>query len=736
MMNHSPRCPLPLLLLTLVALVASACSGAAEYTCPDPVGQIIRDDCAVYKTKYESIKVELGASLGPFGAKTTLGQQSLRDISELLQVFGHRTHALCKDFNACRVPPMEYRQRREATDRTFTSIAAIQGQLSEANLDAASRAKLVQALMEALRGTRSTGATTPTPTSTPAPRRGKTTSYRRGGKHYTSWLPWFGTKLLPPQPAPPPRGFPTLVWTDVGVSAGLRKTGTSSYTSDGYSPSVQVALRGGKPQPDDTITAVWDGGKRTEEPLSRSSKNGLAVQRLRSGRKEVQLKGSSFSVEVRYRRGADGKTASLGKRRFPVVSRAERGRYGSDRIQMTYGIDHDPAARQGQLIFRPVGRYLPPAYEQPHLYVILKFRKYRKPTARCWVDGKGIGTAITPGRGSGQEATFQDRPRYRSVSPGSSVGVKEPFVEWWHYDFPLPFYLPHRGDASAPSGLARWPRAGKWRCVVMVDGEPARELTFTVRSDGRPEPHPDQRATARAEWLLRTKVIDSPTEEPLGRFAHTGKALPPPRNAMPKLSSGRPALRLALQLAKRKGKLSPAQIRAVMRPLRPELRRCVALSGEAGTLKFSAHVYHNGKAGINMRGADIWLRSCISKALKGVRFPKADGYTYFDVTLRTSGRVPRVRRGPLSAFNVEGGHSAAQILEGISKALGKLRACARKNHDSYRIKISVGTDGRVDIQNWARNYHPAVRGCLSKELKQIRLPGAERYTTLFVELRL
>jgi len=729
-MKHSLRWP-----LVYVALAISACVGAAEYTCPDPVGQIIRDDCAVYKTKYESLKVELGVSFGPMGVKTSLGQQKLRDISELLQVFGHRTHALCKDFNACRVPPMEYRQRREAADRTFTSIAAIQGQLSQSGLDAQSRAKLVQALMEALRGGQAT-----TPTPTPAPRRSRstsrTTSYRRGGAYYTSWLPWFGTKLLPPQPAPQPRGFPTLIWTDVDLSTGLRQSGRRSNAPDGYVPDVQVALRGGRPQPDDTLTAVWHGGKRTEEPLSRSSKNGLAVQRIRAPRREVHLEGSSFTVEVIYRRGADGKTASLGKRSFPVVSRAERSRYGSDRIQMTHGIDHDPVARQGRLLFRPVGRFLPPAYERPHLFVVLKFRKYRKPTARCWVDGKRIGTAITAGRGSGQEATFQDRPRSRSVSPGRSEGVKEPFVEWWHYDFPLPFYLPHRGDASAPSGLARWPKVGRWRCVVSVDGEPARELTFTVRGDGRLEPHPAQRAFARAAWLVRTKVIDNPVEEPLGRFAHTGKALPPPRGSAPALAGGGPAMRVAMQLAKRKGKLSPAQIRAVMQPLRPELQRCVALSGEDGTFKFSAHVYHGGKAGMNMRDAVFWLRSCISRALKKARFPKADGYTYFDVTLRTRGRVPRVRRGPMAAYNVEGGHSGAQILEGLSRSLAKLRACARKNHDRYRIKISVGTDGRVNVQDWARSYHPAVRGCLRSELKKVRLPGAERYTTLFLELRL
>ena len=40
----------------ILPLLLAACSN--EYVCPDPIGRIIRDDCEVYKTKYESLKVE------------------------------------------------------------------------------------------------------------------------------------------------------------------------------------------------------------------------------------------------------------------------------------------------------------------------------------------------------------------------------------------------------------------------------------------------------------------------------------------------------------------------------------------------------------------------------------------------------------------------------------------------------------------------------------------------------
>ena len=185
-------------------LAPLACASSTEYTCPDPVGQIIRDDCEAYKTKYETLKVELGASLGPLGATIAAGEQSLRDPSELLQVLALRTFTLCRDFNACRVMPLEYRQRREQTDCIFTAVTAIQSQLKE-SLDAASKARLVKELTRVLAGETCGGPTAPK--SSGAPARPKP---RRRVRVYSPSTPWFGARLLPPQPAEP-KGLPRLV---------------------------------------------------------------------------------------------------------------------------------------------------------------------------------------------------------------------------------------------------------------------------------------------------------------------------------------------------------------------------------------------------------------------------------------------------------------------------------------------------------------------------------------------
>ena len=128
-------------------LLLPSCSD--RYTCPDPMGPIVRDDCSVYANQYESLAVSVRASVGPIEVGAAVGKQSIRDPSELIQLLKQQTLALCKDFNTCRVPPMDYRRRREEADRKYTAILAIQQQL-EHETDAESKRKLVAALIDVL----------------------------------------------------------------------------------------------------------------------------------------------------------------------------------------------------------------------------------------------------------------------------------------------------------------------------------------------------------------------------------------------------------------------------------------------------------------------------------------------------------------------------------------------------------------------------------------------------------
>lgn len=139
-----PRTSLALL---VVLLALPSCSD--RYTCPDPIGPIVRDECSVYANQYESLAVSLRASVGPIEVGAAVGKQSVRDPSELIQLLKQQTLALCKDFNTCRVRPFDYRKRREEADRKYTAILAIQQQLEQES-DADSKRRLVGALINVL----------------------------------------------------------------------------------------------------------------------------------------------------------------------------------------------------------------------------------------------------------------------------------------------------------------------------------------------------------------------------------------------------------------------------------------------------------------------------------------------------------------------------------------------------------------------------------------------------------
>jgi len=317
--------------------------------------------------------------------------------------------------------------------------------------------------------------------------------------YYVSSSPWYGTRLLPPQPG---GSGPALAAADYSLRHVFRHK--SPYGTIGYRPTARLALRGTFSS-DDMITVDW-GGETSDCTIGRG-RNNLAAATCKAP-ETLTLTGASFTIKVSLRRGADGRTVPLGTRRVPVLARrVEDTKNDSHR----YGINHDPEADRGLLVFRPVGRSLPPDAERPHLHVVLRARgSISNETARCWVDGKPVTRAVE-GR-QGHVGQFQDRPRRRRVKPGHSVGVKDPFIHWRNVDFALPFVVKRDGAPRLEKGEKLWPLPGRWRCVVTVDGEPVRELRFTVRSDGRLEPHPRQTERPRAAWLLQTRVLKNPVE--------------------------------------------------------------------------------------------------------------------------------------------------------------------------------------------------------------------------------
>ncbi|NOZ86540.1 MAG: hypothetical protein GXP49_09755 [Deltaproteobacteria bacterium] len=143
------------LVLAAAALCFSAflgCPAYEKFRCPDPIGEIVRQDCDQYRVRYESLKAKFSISFKGMSLSGEMGKDKLRDPSELLQLLMQQTLALCHDFNSCRVRSDEFTQRREEMDRTFTAVYAILDQLDKGGLPDRDKSVLVMKLVEILGG--------------------------------------------------------------------------------------------------------------------------------------------------------------------------------------------------------------------------------------------------------------------------------------------------------------------------------------------------------------------------------------------------------------------------------------------------------------------------------------------------------------------------------------------------------------------------------------------------------
>lgn len=481
-------------LCTALMLALAACGAPPERTCPAPIGRIVIEDCDVYQRRFEALRVDVDLLLGSAAARVNVARRSLRTRAkpaEALDVLSHQLHAMCRDHNNCRLHDQAGRDRRAELDATVTAITILRDRI-RGEADPAARDALVEELGRVL--LRAAG-------SAPEARRGD----------YRSWLPWFGAALLPPMPDPPV-GAPVLAGVDFDTQARF----ADGQGIVGYGPRARVDLwwPKGTYAIDDALVMDWGNGHTTDCPLHGSG-NGADHRSIGCHAPEEMVSNAPIiEVAVRYRTGIDGIEHPIGTARAPIVSHV----VDDDGRAPSVDVDHDPIARVAKLVWRPHDGALPSQVDQPSLWVVLKLRKYERPTARCRIGGEDAFGVLEPSRSSGQEGTHQDRPRYRRTGPGSSVSVSDPFVEWWRYDFPLPLGVPRGEDADPddlPDGIKPWPRVGRWQCTVTLDGEPVRRIEFNVKKDGRLDPHPEQTRAARAEWLLDTEVVPSSVEEPL-----------------------------------------------------------------------------------------------------------------------------------------------------------------------------------------------------------------------------
>ncbi len=442
----------------LFASVWTACATYSTYTCPDPIGEIVRQDCDDYKVRYESLQASLSVSIGSVSVGGSLGHEQLRDPSELIQMMMHQTLALCHDYNACRVKNEEFSRRREEMDRTFTAVMAILDQLKARNLSDSERRVLLGELVAILKPPSRTQPETRTPKDTKTAEKPK--SKWKSNPFRKPSLYWLNSSHN--APGGPAEGEPPkLVWVNASSSDKKLTSGFSAYLW-------------GKLAADDDVKAVGADGFshlckvsiKRDQPLSYVSCSPAR------GKKMPRLD----ALRMKYTSGVDAKDYDLGAV-APMLKAAD------NKVWLAYQadpIDRDPVVR-----------------ERPWLIMVTRIRGWHQFTARCRKDGKPVKI--------GKSSVLRGRAH---LSPYRVLG-KDILA--------LPFTLPHGKDAYEPEegDMSLKDAKGQWKCKLKLDGTTVREVTFRIKADGIPELHPQQKDSRVISpwWLVDTKVIPNGFED-------------------------------------------------------------------------------------------------------------------------------------------------------------------------------------------------------------------------------
>ena len=324
--------------LLLLLPLLSSCATYSSYKCPEPIGEIVRQDCDDYRIRYESLKAKLSIQIGPLKIGGGVEEQKLRDPSELVQVMMHQMLTLCHDYNACRVTNAEYRRRREEADRTFTGVMALLEQLKTPGLDSSARKDLLEELFALLRGT-------PPAPKVAEPKKPKEYKITEGAFRHP-WSYWYQSKFTPPKPPPPAKGVPFVM-------------NVSPYHQHGKLKSINLSFWGNM-EADDRLVVAED--LECEVKVRKDKPKGSAKCRV-----EDKLEGTRF--KSRYIPGATGQPFDLGV------------------------LDLDPSlpGKKAWLAFQPDPvRVDPIKRERPWLIVHNLAEKEAFASARCWIDKKPV----------------------------------------------------------------------------------------------------------------------------------------------------------------------------------------------------------------------------------------------------------------------------------------------------------------------------------------------------------
>jgi hypothetical protein len=229
-------------MVLFVGLSACGASGGAqttstdtyqEYTCPEPIGKIVREDCSRIALSYEGDNVEGSVGVGNLGASGSYKREAIREADQLVQVLKEQRVGLCNDFNTCKLTVAEYGAQKRGLDDSYVGLLAIRDRLKDVDAEGAVRLlEQVRAMSRGVQNGPATASAAPesAAATTPASPAGTTA----------------GTPAATPVAATTAAAAPAPAAADAycnGMALQLARRGTGAGPNYAY-PQMRGALKG------------------------------------------------------------------------------------------------------------------------------------------------------------------------------------------------------------------------------------------------------------------------------------------------------------------------------------------------------------------------------------------------------------------------------------------------------------------------------------------------------------
>jgi hypothetical protein len=149
LMSMTMRGSAAALVFACVGAFAVACGSAGpstpnndyvEYSCPEPIGNIVRETCDKSAIHYDGLNLSGAFGVEGVGVSAEYRVVAIREAELLVQMLKAQRVALCENFNTCKLTLGQYREDQRTIDDSFIALLAIKDRVV---LDAEGAAKVL-----------------------------------------------------------------------------------------------------------------------------------------------------------------------------------------------------------------------------------------------------------------------------------------------------------------------------------------------------------------------------------------------------------------------------------------------------------------------------------------------------------------------------------------------------------------------------------------------------------------